>query len=78
MEDQQIEVLKTKVSVGSIYWRNADGVCFNVVKIIMNWVEFPDEPDLIEPAAILSNGNVVALYNADAIDFDMLAPISYI
>lgn len=77
MEDWQIEVLKTKVSQGNVYWRNPDGVCLKVCGIKMNWVEFPDEPELTEPAAMLPDGKVAALYACNPLDFVTMEPVSY-
>lgn len=75
MENIEIEYLKTKVASDTVYWKDPDSICYPVKAINHSWVEFADEPDLTEPAAILTNGKAVALYNVYANEFVTLEPV---
>lgn len=74
MTDKEVAVLKARVKEGGVLWRNPDGVCKPVLSIKMDWVEFEDQPELTEPAAMLPGGEVVALDNVSACEFVVLVP----
>lgn len=75
MNDQEIQELKARVAQGGVWWRDTfTGVCKPVARVDLKWVEFPDQPDLTEPAARLNDGGAVALYNVAADSFVMLSP----
>lgn len=74
MNDQEINALKTRVNAGGVYWQTGEGVCEPVAFVKLDWVEFQDDPDLKEPAAILKNGGAVALCNVTADSFVTLLP----
>lgn len=75
MNDHEIQMLKARVAKGDVWWRDVNtGVCKPVARVDLNWIEFPDQPDLAEPAARLHDGGAVALYNVDADSFVTLSP----
>lgn len=74
MTDTEIVDLKARVKAGGVLWRDLDGACRPVVSVKLDWVEFEDEPELTEPAAMLADGGVVALLNTSANAFVTLAP----
>lgn len=75
MTDIEIAALKKRAQCGDVYWRDADGRCIRVLGVNLNWVEFTDEPELTEPAAILAQAVPVALYNEVSSAFVVLAPL---
>jgi len=74
MDEHEIQALKTRVAQGGVYWLTADGVCEPVASVKLDWVEFQDNPDLTEPAALLRRGGAVALCNVTADSFVTLLP----
>jgi hypothetical protein len=75
MNDAEIAALKQRVADGGVWWRDFNtGVCKPVKSVQVNWVEFPDQPDLTEPAAMLADGGTVALFNVIADSFVTLMP----
>lgn len=73
MSEQEIAALKTRVKQGDVWWQDTlSGVCKPVARVELNWVEFPDQPELTEPAARLRDGGAVALCNVDADCFVIL------
>ncbi len=74
MTPGQIDELKARAIQGGVYWNDGDNLCHLVSHVSLNWVEFKDEPDLTEPAAILQNGGAVALLNVTAAQFVTMQP----
>ncbi len=75
MTDTQIAVLKEVAKRGDVYWLSGDGECKRVLGVKLEWVEFADQPDLTEPAAILEGTVPVALYNEEASQFGIMQPL---
>jgi hypothetical protein len=63
MNDEQIMILKERVKKGDIWWIDCDNKCKKVSTVNLKWLEFKDEPENYEPAAILSDGLAVSLLN---------------
>ena len=74
MNDEEIKALKQRVKAGDVWWNDGDSHIRQVRTVSLNWVEFEDQPELTEPAALLVRGGAVALYNVDASSFVTLAP----
>jgi len=73
MTDSEIAALKSRVKAGGVLWRDSDDNCRPVIAVNLQWVEFEEEPDLAEPAAMLADGGAVALLNVSADQFVTLA-----
>lgn len=69
MTEGEIAALKSRVKAGGVSWRDSDGNCRPVIAVSLQWVEFEEEPDLAEPAALLAGGGAVALLNVSADQF---------
>ena len=74
MTDSEILALKSRVKRGDVFWHAGQGQLNKVLLVTLAWIEFPDEPELIEPAARMANGVYVALRNSEACDFVTLHP----
>jgi hypothetical protein len=75
MTDAQITELKELAKAGNVWWKSADGAVLRVVGVKMNWVEFPDEPESQEPAAMLAGSVPVSLYNEVPDAFFVMEPL---
>lgn len=74
MSDDEIAALAERVKCGGVWWNDGDNLCRRVRTINLRWVEFADEPDNAEPAALLHDGKAVALYNTSAAAFVTMRP----
>jgi len=76
MTDKDIQFLKEQVKNGeNVCYIDDDGKRLLVSSVNLNWVEFPDEPDLKEPAAMLVGSVPVALLNVELSSFMKLVPL---
>ncbi|KVR21684.1 hypothetical protein WK13_34670 [Burkholderia ubonensis] len=77
MTDGQIDVLLMVMrSRTPVHWRDPnDGTVNLITRIDPEWVEFEDEPDLKEPAALLLSGKWIALRNVPASEFVTCSPL---
>jgi len=75
MTDAQIGNLKELAKAGNVWWKSAEGAVFRVLGVKLNWVEFPDEPEATEPAAMLAGSVPVALYNEIPEAFFVMHPL---
>jgi hypothetical protein len=73
LTEKEIIALKNRVALGNVWWLD-DGRCQKVHTVLLDWVEFEDEPTLTEPAAILVGGMAVALANVELSSFVTIAP----
>lgn len=75
LSNHEVEDLKNRVSAGGdVWWNDGDGVCKRVRAIKLDWVEFADQPDDTEPAALLVNGGAVALNSVEIESFVVMLP----
>ena len=75
MTMEEINVLKERCKAGNIFWRDNDGRCTRVLRVDLEWVEFEDEPELVEPAAMLEKTVPVALFNEVSSAFFEMTPL---
>lgn len=70
MNDSQIQLLQEALkATKNVWWKDADNKLHKVTWIALNWIEDPDQPDLVEPAAMLNGAGAVALYFAEPDSF---------
>lgn len=74
MTESEIKLLATRVKSGGVWWHDGDGSIKRVREIKMDWVEFEEEPELVEPAALLIDGKAVALVNEAITAFVTVQP----
>lgn len=74
LTNNEIVALKKRVKAGDVWWNDGDGLCKLVCSVNLEWVEFPSEPDSVEPAAILAGGVAVALLNVELSSFVTITP----
>lgn len=74
MTNSEIQALAARVKLGGVWWHDGDGSIVRVQSVKMDWVEFKEEPELVEPAALLSGGKAVALMNEAITAFVTLQP----
>ncbi|MDO8414845.1 MAG: hypothetical protein Q7S87_01390 [Agitococcus sp.] len=74
LTETEINALKRRVRAGDVWWNDGDGRCKKVDMVLLNWIEFADNPSLTEPAAILTDGLAVALNNVQLSSFVTLTP----
>lgn len=75
MRSVEVEDLKNRVSAGGdVWWNCGNGVCTRVQTIKLDWVEFADQPNDTEPAALLFNGGAVPLNDVEVERFVVLHP----
>jgi hypothetical protein len=62
MNDEEVSTLNERVKKGDVWWQDGEGLFHKVSHVLLNWVEFKDDLELAEPAAILHRCAPVALY----------------